>query len=215
MSGSLGGVPDCGLTPMTGAGCLAWGFAVRCLALGRAGVSGRCGSGGGWGAAGHAMPARGPGGLAGAGLRRAGVPLLCCWRGCGGRRLPGWGLGALRAPLARRACGAAAACHRRPSPVVRVLSRRVSLTEPGRLRRLRAGAWGSALLTQARLARAGLACPGAAGLRGPGGVAAGGCWGLDVDLAPAGNGSAGAGCCFSRPWVMAVTPLCVKNLRRS
>jgi len=62
---------------------------------------------------------------------------------------------------------------------------------------------------------AGLTCPGAAGLRRERGSAAGGCRGFDVDLTSAENGSAGAGRCFVRPWVTAVTPLCVNNLRRS
>jgi len=39
--------------------------------------------------------------------------------------------------------------------------------------------------------------------------------GVDVDLASAEHGSAGAGRCFVRPWVMAVTPLCVENPRIS
>jgi len=62
---------------------------------------------------------------------------------------------------------------------------------------------------------AGLTCPGAAGRAGPGGMGAGGCRGFDGDLTSAENGSAGAGRCFVRPWVMAVTTLCVKHLRIS
>jgi hypothetical protein len=62
--------------------------------------------------------------------------------------------------------------------------------------------------------RAGLTCPAwrASGVRGPGG------WrvpGFDVDLTSTENGSAGAGRCFVRPWVTAVTPLCVNSLRSS
>jgi hypothetical protein len=46
-----------------------------------------------------------------------------------------------------------------------------------------------------------------------GGVGGGG-WrgrGFDVDLTSAEHGSAGAGRCFVRPWVIAVTPLCVDD----
>jgi hypothetical protein len=156
--------------------------------------------------------------LAGAGLRGAGVPRLRCW--C--RWLRGRCLGALRAP---RGAAGSRGCGGRP---LSVFPCRTGSVKAGFLDRFRetptmgGGGWVSAVLTQpwqarrvwlagraeavpaAPVLRRGHLCAGApprAGL------------GLDVDLASAGRGSAGAGRCFVRPWVMTVTPLRVNTVK--
>lgn len=161
----------------------------------------------GWGLAGHRDGVRGGGGRrVRPGRARAGAwaGLVLVLGGC----LAGVS-GALRAPpgaAGSRGCGGL------PVPAFPCRTGSVKcgfhLMGSGRLRRLRAGV-GGAHFSPNPDRRAGLTCPGAAGRAGRGGG-----WrvpGLDVDLASAENGSAGAGRCFVRPWVTAVTPLRVDN----
>jgi hypothetical protein len=107
-------VPDSGLTPLAGAGCLAWGFPGVRLAFGQAGVS--CQGAGAWWP-GSCWPCH-AGRVAGVVAGAAGL------RGCGGLPVPG-------CPSSYGFCQIA-----------------FHLTGSGRRPRLKAGAWGSALLTQ-------------------------------------------------------------------